>query len=108
MNVPTEPAKFRHDCRRFEAAGMGQGCSELGAPIEGVMALASFDLDILGGDGRTLLAGECLDRGALGLDPEALGALLGSRYAKVGDEYWGLGDHGRLPDRPFNVSQRVF
>jgi hypothetical protein len=31
------------------------------------MAFAGLDLDILGGDGRTLLTGEGFDRGALGL-----------------------------------------
>ena len=86
MNVAPEAAELRHDCRRFEAASMGEGCRELGASIERVMALAGFDLDILGGNGRALLAGECLNRGALGFDPEPLGALLGSRYAEIGDE----------------------
>jgi len=69
MNVSPEAAELRDDCRRLEAASMGECRGELGAPIERVMALAGLDLDILGGDGRTLLAGECLDRGALGLDP---------------------------------------
>jgi hypothetical protein len=32
------------------------------------VALADFDLDILGGDGRPFLAGECPDCGALGFD----------------------------------------
>jgi len=50
------------------------------------MPLAGLDLDILGSDGSALLAGECLDRGALSLDSEPFGALLCSRYAKVGDE----------------------
>jgi hypothetical protein len=52
MNVAPEAAELRHDCRRFEAASVGEGCRELGAPIECVMALAGLDLDILGGDGR--------------------------------------------------------
>ena len=69
---------------------MGEGCCELGATVERVMAFAGLDLDILGGDGRTFLAGERLDRGALGLDPKPLGALLGCRYAEVGDENRGL------------------
>jgi hypothetical protein len=34
VNVSPEAAELRDDCRRLEAASMGEGRCELGAPIE--------------------------------------------------------------------------
>ena len=34
MNVSPEAAELRHDCRRLEAASMGECRGELGAPID--------------------------------------------------------------------------
>jgi hypothetical protein len=34
MNVSPEAAELRYDCRRLEAAGMGECRGELGTPIE--------------------------------------------------------------------------
>ena len=93
MHVSPEPAELRHDGRRFEAASMGECRGELGAPIERVMALAGLDLHLLGGDGRTLLGGERLDRRALGLDAQTGRALLCSRDAKVAHKDRAAGCH---------------
>src|SRR3977135_2675320 len=71
MNVSPEAAELRHDCRRLKAASVGQCRGELGTPIECVMALAGLDLDILGGDGGTFLAGEGCHPGSAGPRPTA-------------------------------------
>jgi hypothetical protein len=51
MYVAPKAAELRHNCRRLEAASVGQCCRELGAPIERVMARAiSYPLCRIQGD----------------------------------------------------------
>ena len=71
------------------------------------MSFASLDLDVFGRDGRAFRLGERLDRGALGLDAKSLGALLGGRNAKVGDELGAL-QPLEAPDLPNNKPVRMF
>jgi hypothetical protein len=85
MNVSPEATQLRHDCRCLEGRAWASAAASWGADL-GRRGLAGFDLDILGGDGRTLLAGEGLDRGAPSLNAQPLSG--GSRRCALVRRRW--------------------
>ena len=72
MNVAAQPVQFADADRAGLAVGprLGERRLELGPAIEGVGALARFDLDMLSDDLEALGLREADDRRALRLDPQ--------------------------------------
>jgi hypothetical protein len=67
MHVARKPIELRDGdgARPSVSAGLGEGGGQLRAALEGVRALASLDLDMLGDDLEPLGLGEPGDGGAL-------------------------------------------
>jgi hypothetical protein len=84
-HVPAEAIQLRDDDGHLRLAGGGQGGGQDRPAIQGVGALAGFDLDVLGQDGHTLGGGEGGDGGPLRFDAEAALALLTGGDAEIGD-----------------------
>jgi hypothetical protein len=70
-------SSFANDGALFPA-GLGECGIELRAPLDRVAALPRLDLDELGDDLKAVGLGESVESQALGFDPEAGLALLGS------------------------------
>ena len=68
MNIAAQPVELCDQHRAFSLAGLGQGCRQLGPPIERVRPLAGLDLDMLADEFNPFGFSEALDSGFLGLD----------------------------------------
>jgi hypothetical protein len=86
-DVATEPVELRYDDRALEPARSVQGETQLRPQIEGVDALARFDLDVFGRDEEAFSPSEAGDGFALRLYAEARSALLAGGDAQVGDDW---------------------
>jgi hypothetical protein len=86
VHVTAEAAELGDDDGHLEPPGMGEGSCELGPAIERVVALAGFNLDILGLDLRALALGEGRDGGALGFEPQAAFPLPAGADPQIGDK----------------------
>jgi hypothetical protein len=70
MHITPEAAELRDDDRHLEPLGVGEGGGKLRPAIERVMALARFNLNILGMDLRALALSKGRDGRPLGFEPE--------------------------------------
>jgi hypothetical protein len=86
-HIAAEPVELGDDDRAFELARLVEGYPQLGAQIQGVVALARLDLDMLASELELLGFSEAPDRLALSVEAQSRTALPIGRDAQVGDHF---------------------